>query len=71
MGIFALALRKNVKNPFAPESDEVTTGKQEEEGKKEKAKSAKLQPVKIDFQGLGERAGLLGAARLALDPEGE
>jgi len=79
-GIFALALNKEVKNPFAPESDEVTidskkkkddnnkeatdkkkteeTGKTEKDKKADKDKKAKKdekKPVKIDFEGLGDR----------------
>lgn len=58
-GIFALALRKDVKNPFAPESDEVTVGEEKKEDKKEDKKEEKkkdeTKPVAIDFDGLGER----------------
>ena len=52
-GIFAVALRKDVKNPFPPESDEVTTTKEGEkpagsdkakpEGKKEEKKTEEVQ----------------------------
>jgi tricorn protease len=61
MGIFALALRKDVKNPFPPESDEATVRKaavKEEEKAKEKKDEAKDQTPKdkgIDFDGLGQR----------------
>ncbi|MGD8441643.1 MAG: S41 family peptidase [Holophagae bacterium] len=71
-GIFALALREDVKDPFAPESDEVTLdgdeesddtrdadaktkdkgAKDDDEQKKAKAKEY----LKIDFDGLAERA---------------
>jgi tricorn protease len=64
-GIFALALRKDVKHPFPPESDEVAPVAEEKpadaardnskpaEGKPPEAKSADLT---IDFEGLGQRA---------------
>jgi tricorn protease len=62
-GIYALALRKDVKPPFPPESDEVGQG--EDEGKKDADKKdkddekkdadKKKEPVKIDFDGLAQR----------------
>jgi tricorn protease len=69
-GIFALALRRDVKHPFPPESDEVTFGedkKKDEEksktnetrkdkGKDEKAAAEKPKEyLKIDFDGLATR----------------
>jgi len=42
-GIFALALRKDVKNPFPPESDEVTAGEKKADGKEEVAEKEKGQ----------------------------
>lgn len=57
-GIFALALRKDVKNPFGPESDEVTIGeekKKEEAKEKDKPKSEEKKPVAIDYDGLADR----------------
>jgi tricorn protease len=59
-GIFAMALRADVPNLFAPESDEVTTGKKEEpkdEGKKKKGSGEKTGKAKtvIDFNGLSQR----------------
>ena len=68
-GIFALALRKDVKNPFAPESDEVTISKEGEKPAVDKAKSEEKKDekkeekkeekpkeyVRIDFEGLGDR----------------
>ncbi len=55
-GIFALALRKDVKNPLPFESDEVTFDeeKKEEDGKDEK-KDKKKEYTKIDFEGLADR----------------
>ncbi len=59
-GIFALALRKDVKNPFPPESDEVAI-KKDEPPKKEDSKSQdekKPEEPKdkgIDFDGLEQR----------------
>ena len=52
-GIYVMALRKDVKHPFAPESDEVTIGKvkSEEDNKDEE----KIKAVTIDFDGLAER----------------
>ncbi len=66
-GVFAYALRKDVANPFAPESDEVTVDakdgakdeKTAEAGKKGKAPKAAKEddkPLVIDFDGLGARA---------------
>jgi tricorn protease len=60
-GIFALALRKDVKHPFAPESDEVTIESEEakpapqEAAKKEEPKKKEKEPLKIDFDGLALR----------------
>lgn len=78
-GIFALALRKDVKHPFPPESDEVVIeaeapkesapdkdakpgdknkkedAKKIEEPKKEEPKKKEKEPLKIDFDGLGQR----------------
>ncbi len=68
-GIFAMALRRDVKHPFAPESDEVTIGekgkdkkddeakdeKNKDEKKAEKEEVAEVKPVKIDFEGLAAR----------------
>ena len=61
--IFSLALRKDVKSPFPPESDEVTTEEEKEEEKEKKGKDEKdkdkkeekKQYIKIDFDGLAER----------------
>jgi len=57
MGIFALALRKDVKNPLPFESDEVTIGdeKKEDEKADEKKEEKKKGYTKIDFDGLEER----------------
>ena len=64
-GIFALALRKNVKNPFPPESDEVNSpdrkkADEKKDGEKDKDASAgpprPREPIAIDFDGLAERA---------------
>ena len=65
-GIYALALRKDVKNPFPPESDEVkppdarkADGKAEndkDKGKGEDAGPPKVkEPIAIDFDGLADR----------------
>lgn len=66
-GIFALALRTDVKHPFPPESDEVTLGDSDKDEKKEKDKDAenkekdkkdksgKKEYIKIDFDGLADR----------------
>ncbi len=51
-GIFALALRRDVKPPFPPESDEVTFEAKE---KKEAEKKAAPTELKIDFEGLAQR----------------
>jgi tricorn protease len=69
--VYALALRKDVKNPFPFESDEVKIeededkDKDKEKGDKEKDKDEadkedkedekKKEPIKIDFDGLAER----------------
>jgi tricorn protease len=65
-GIFALALRKDVKNPFPPESDEVVVGKDQDKAaasekpksdeKKEEKKDEKPKGyIRIDFEGLSDR----------------
>ncbi len=64
-GIFALALRKEVKHPFPPESDEAGAGKEDKEKEKGKPEDAKAGDAKagenkplemtIDFDGLGLR----------------
>lgn len=61
-GIYALALRKDVKHPFPPESDEVAVeeekkdGKDSKDGKDEKKeKEEKPAAVKIDFEGIESR----------------
>ena len=65
-GIFALALRSGVKNPFAPESDEVTIAadkpkeKEKDAAKEKDEKDAKPEEpkqeyMKIDFDGLAGR----------------
>jgi len=59
LGIFALALRKDVKHPFPPESDEVSVAPEGEPpkpaAKPEEKKEAKKEYMKIDFEGLAER----------------
>ncbi len=57
MGIYALTLRKDVKNPLPFESDEVTIGEEEKKDEKadEKKEDKKKAYTKIDFDGLGER----------------
>lgn len=59
-GIFALALRKDTKNPFAPESDEVTISekkdaKPEEKKPEEKKEEPKKEYMRIDWDGLATR----------------
>ncbi len=61
-GIYALALRKDVKNPFPPESDEVALAddkkdddKKEEKKPDDKPKKDAKEPIKIDFDGLAAR----------------
>jgi len=60
--IYALALRKDVKNPFPQESDEVTINKdgdkkdeKKDEKKEEKKEEKKKEYIKIDFDGLPDR----------------
>ncbi len=63
-GIFALALRKDVENPFPPESDEVTVEEEKEgeggteEDKKDEAEKTEdnKDTIQIDFDGLAGRA---------------
>jgi tricorn protease len=64
-GIFAMALRKDVKNPFPPRSDEVEVEDESEDDDKDKKdkekkdedkdKEKKKEYVKIDFDGLADR----------------
>jgi len=70
-GIFAVALRKDGKNPFPPESDEVTITKEGEKpaaGDKEKPEEKKEQKkkeyIRIDFDGLSDRV-----TRVPVDPD--
>ena len=59
--IYALALRKDVKNPFPPQSDEVTITKEGDAAKKDEAKKDEAKKdeapkdLTIDFDGLGSR----------------
>ncbi len=65
--IYALALRKDTKNPFPPESDEVTISKEgddsdkgantdkKDEKKDEKKEEKKKEYTRIDFDGLANR----------------
>jgi tricorn protease len=57
-GIFVLALRKDVKNPFPPDSDDVTVKDASTPDKDKDEKDKKVEEPKdggIDFDGLGER----------------
>jgi len=68
-GVFGLALRKDVADPFAPESDEVSAGDAKKDDAKDKDADAKKgdgketkkeagkapKPVAIDWDGLAER----------------
>jgi len=63
-GIYAMALRKDVKNPFPPQSDEEDGAAKKDDDKDKdkdkdkdakKEKEAKKEPVKIDFDGLAQR----------------
>lgn len=60
-GIFALALRKDVKHLLPPQSDEVTIEKEADkpkppdEKKDEKKEERKKEYIKIDFDGLADR----------------
>ena len=67
-GMFVMALRKDVKNPFPTESDEVTikdADKDKEKAKDDKDKKpAEPKDGGIDFEGLGQRV-----ARVPLDAE--
>jgi tricorn protease len=60
-GIFAIALRKDVKHPFPAESDEVTITKEGEQKKPEEAKPPA--DMTIDFDGIELRA-----ARVPVEP---
>ena len=58
VGVFAMALRKDVKHPFAPKSDEVTIEQKDEKEDKEKEKKSDGEAkeyIKIDFDGLNDR----------------
>ncbi|HEX4498153.1 MAG TPA: S41 family peptidase [Thermoanaerobaculia bacterium] len=64
-GIFAVALRKDVANPFSPEEDTVTLAEEKKGGEetkaerkeknKDKEKPKEPAAVRIDFDGLGSR----------------
>ena len=53
--IFALALREEVEHPFAPESDEVTVGDEDEEEGEENGEEEPEGYITIDFEGLADR----------------
>jgi tricorn protease len=62
--IYAMALRKDVKDPFPPESDEVTVAKQAESGSGEQPRATEPKPestpkppsdMSIDFDGIAKR----------------
>lgn len=59
-GLFALALRKDVENPFAPENDELAKEEEKKDDKKDSKDEAKKEEkpayTKIDFDGLAARA---------------
>jgi tricorn protease len=64
VGIFALALRKDVGNPFPPESDEVAVEEKKDQtdrtdpsddDKDKKTKKREKTPLKIDFEGIESR----------------
>src|SRR5215203_4214865 len=57
VGLFALALRKDVENPFPPEEDKVTVEEDKKDGKDEKKDDKKeaLKDLRIDFEGLADR----------------
>ncbi len=62
-GIFAIALRKDVKHPFPAESDEVTITKEGEQKKPEEAKTPPTQvDMTIDFDGIESRAARVPVA---------
>jgi tricorn protease len=60
-GIYALALRDDVPNPFPPRSDEVgddgkSADDEDDEGASDSSgPSGAVPPMRIDFEGLGER----------------
>jgi tricorn protease len=53
--IYAMALRKDVKNPFPPESDEVAPAEAKPAPPAKPEEKKEPQPVKIDFDGLESR----------------
>lgn len=58
VGLFAMALRKDVKHPFAPKSDEVALEEAEEkddEKEQENGEQEEKEYISIDFDGLAER----------------
>lgn len=62
-GLYALALRKDVENPFPPEEDKVTVEEEkkddkaadEKSDKKDEKKEAPVKTLRIDFDGLASR----------------
>jgi tricorn protease len=54
-GIYAMALRKDVKHPFPPESDEATAGKEPDAAAKDAKKDEKPADLAIDFDGIQSR----------------
>jgi len=67
-GIYAMALRKDVKHPFPPESDEVSMEEDGDDKDKDKdkdddkKKDKKKKAIKIDFDGLTDRVARVPVA---------
>jgi tricorn protease len=62
-GIYALALREDVENPFPPKSDEVSMEEEKEDNEKD-GTNVEVQKLYIDFDGLADRV-----TRLPIDFE--
>lgn len=54
--IYALALRKDVENPFGPQSDEVASEEEVEEEDEQAKGERKKEVISIDFDGLAQRS---------------
>ncbi|HET7922019.1 MAG TPA: PDZ domain-containing protein, partial [Gammaproteobacteria bacterium] len=55
-GIYAATLTRGEASPFAPRSDEGTTEKTDDAGKKDQKPSKSVKPIRIDLDGLMQRA---------------
>lgn len=69
-GIFALALRRDVKNPFAPESDEVSVEEKKKDSPADDGKGKRSKADRKDKENAGREGSTLAAKPVKIDLEG-